>query len=374
MNIKPFNFSYPDYSGIFDLEDFFGQIKNNYPELKKQGIFWEGKKKSIFIYRIKTKSRDYHGLIAAVSINDYLNGLIKKHENTLVAQEENISKLMNERDGIIKPVLLAYPQKKSIKDLIIRSFLGKKPKFTVHFPKEQQIHELYKISNEKAIKDFQNEFSTQVPSAYIADGHHRIASITKMLQENPEYKESKLNSMMCALFDFNELTICAYHRFIEMGDDFNFETYSSKIKKIAEFKKLKTLRFPKQKGELVFHYGNSNYALKWKNTIAHPTKNKTKVIFDIDIFNTQVLTGIFGINDIRIDTRIQNLDGAKSLKQIIKLTEEKPNALFVLFYPVKSRDFIKVADKHQVLPPKSTWFEPRIRNGLIVQDFKHKEK
>ena len=76
MNIKPFNFSYPDYSGIFDLEDFFGQIKNNYPELKKQGIFWEGKKKSIFIYRIKTKSRDYHGIIAAVSINDYLNGLI----------------------------------------------------------------------------------------------------------------------------------------------------------------------------------------------------------------------------------------------------------------------------------------------------------
>ena len=203
MTIKPFYYLYPDYQGIFDLSEFFAEVKNNYPELKRQGIYFEGNRKSIFVYRIKTKLRDYHGIIAAVDVEDYFSGLIKKHENTLVAQENNISRLMVERDGIIKPVLLAYNQNKSIKNLIVSSFLGKKPKFTIRFDSDQQIHELYRVSDSKLIKEFQKQFAVSVNKAYIADGHHRMASISKLIQENPELRTSKLNSMMCA-FKFLE--------------------------------------------------------------------------------------------------------------------------------------------------------------------------
>jgi uncharacterized protein (DUF1015 family) len=374
MTIKPFYYLYPDYQGIFDLSEFFAEVKNNYPELKRQGIYFEGNRKSIFVYRIKTKLRDYHGIIAAVDVEDYFSGLIKKHENTLVAQENNISRLMVERDGIIKPVLLAYNQNKSIKNLIVSSFLGKKPKFTIRFDSDQQIHELYRVSDSKLIKEFQKQFADSVNKAYIADGHHRMASISKLIQENPELRTSKLNSMMCALFDFNELSICAYHRIVELPLEFDFLVFLKKIKSFTSIKKIKKVRFPERKGELIYLYGEYQYSVTWKKVVNLKVLNPTKVVFDIDVFNKRILDQIFEIKDVRTDPKIQYLEGSKSLKQIIKIKEEKPNSLFVLFYPVKSTDFTKVADKHQVLPPKSTWFEPRIRNGIIVQDFNHHNK
>jgi len=143
---------------------------------------------------------------------------------------------------------------------------------------------------------------------------------------------------------------------------------------LTSIKKIKKVRFPERKGELIYLYGEYQYSVTWKKVVNLKVLNPTKVVFDIDVFNKRILDQIFEIKDVRTDPKIQYLEGSKSLKQIIKIKEEKPNSLFVLFYPVKSTDFTKVADKHQVLPPKSTWFEPRIRNGIIVQDFNHHNK
>jgi uncharacterized protein (DUF1015 family) len=209
-----------------------------------------------------------------------------------------------------------------------------------------------------------------VNKAYIADGHHRMASISKLIQENPELRTSKLNSMMCALFDFNELSICAYHRIVELPLEFDFLVFLKKIKSFTSIKKIKKVRFPERKGELIYLYGEYQYSVTWKKVVNLKVLNPTKVVFDIDVFNKRILDQIFEIKDVRTDPKIQYLEGSKSLKQIIKIKEE--NQTVVCFvYPVKVQLRLPINIK---FTSKKYLVRARIRNGIIVQDFNHHNK
>ncbi|MDQ3141501.1 MAG: DUF1015 family protein [Bacteroidota bacterium] len=369
MFIKPFKYTHPDFKAIIDNDIFFDQIKHNFPELKKAGAFIHGKRKSIFVYRIKTKTRMYHGVLAGVDIQDYISGNIKKHENTLIAQEENISSLMKLRNAIIKPVLLAYPQRKSIKDLMVKSFLGKKPTFRLHFLREDQIHEFYAVKDPLIVKSFQKEFKSKVKKAYIADGHHRMASVSRLLEQNPELASNKLNYLLCALFDFDELSILPYNRTIKILDQVHEEDIYLRLTKLAKVTVLEKMRAPRKEHELIFHFSHISYSVEWNADTLKYFKSKHKISQDVAIFNELVVKDIFGIKDYRNNSRIKYIEGIKPLKLMIKMVEDQEHTLAVSFFPIKVRDFIKVADSNLVLPPKSTWFEPRIKNGIIIQDF-----
>ncbi|MBK9107052.1 MAG: DUF1015 domain-containing protein [Saprospiraceae bacterium] len=368
MNIKPFHYLHPDYSKIADVENFVDQCRGLYPDFQKEGMYQVGAEKSIFVYRIKTKTSLYHGIIAAVDIHDYLKGLIKKHENTLTQQEDNISKLMIERQAIIKPVLIAYNENKKIKDLIAKCFLGVKPKFKIKFEKDDQIHEFFEVDDKSKISLFQKEFKTKVKKAYIADGHHRMASIGKFLLQNPELGKQSLSHIMCALFDFTELNIFPYNRIIKALDLYNIHELSKFLSKYAIITPLKKPRKSKQKHEIVFVSLEKSFAFQWNKDVIQYFKQKNGIAFDIDIFNELLLHDLLNIENVRSSDRIAYSEGVKSVKLIIKTLQTKQDTVGFIFYPVLKRDFVKVADDHMVLPPKSTWFEPRIRNGIIVQD------
>lgn len=368
MNIKPFHFLYPDFNKIGDHDAFFDQVRSIYPDLKKEGMYKDDQQKSMFIYRIKTKVKTYHGIIAAVDIHDYLKGTIKKHENTLTLQEENISNLMKERSAIIKPVLIAYNEQKKIKDLIAKGFLGVKPKFKLEFKKDQQIHEFFEVTDKRLVLQFQKEFKSKVKNAYIADGHHRMAAVCKFILQKPELSHKSLNYIMCALFDFNELSIFPYNRIIKVLDVIPKEQLLELLKKYATITILKKIRPSKNKNELIIITVDSCYTLIWRKEVLQYFRQKNGIAFDIDIFNEIILRDIIGIQSIRASDRITYMDGVKNFRAIEKAVLEKPDCIGFLFYPVRKRDFIKVADEHMVLPPKSTWFEPRIKNGVIVQD------
>ncbi len=368
MNIKPFHFLHPDFNKIGDPNVFFDQVRNIFPELKKEGIYQDELHKSIFVYRIKSKERSYNGIIAAVDIHDYLKGLIKKHENTLTFQEETISNLMKERSAIIKPVLIAYNEQKKIKELINKCLLTSKPKFKLEFAKDQQTHEFFEITDKKNILQFQKEFKSKIKKAYIADGHHRMAAVCKFILQKPELSHSSLSYIMCALFDFNELSIFPYNRIIKAFDVISKIELLSLLKKYASITVLKKIRPSKSKTELIIITSDTCYSLIWKKEVLQYFRQKNGIAFDIDIFNEIILRDIVGIQSIRSSDRITYLEGIKSYKPIIKAVQENSDSIGFLFFPVKKRDFIKVADEHMVLPPKSTWFEPRIKNGIIVQD------
>lgn len=368
MNIRPFHFLHPDFNKISDPTTFFDQVRNIFPELKQQGIYQDELHKAIFLYRIKAKDRSYHGVIAAVDIHDYLKGLIKKHENTLTHQEEAISKLMKERSAIIKPVLIAYNERKKIKELIQKNLLAGKPKFRLEFEKDQQVHEFFEITDKKQVQLYLKEFKSKVKKAYIADGHHRMAAVCKFILQKPELSHSSLSYIMCALFDFKELSIFPYNRIIKAFDVIGKQEMIQLMNKYAAVSTLKKIRTSRAKGEIILITSEDCYSLIWKKEVLQYFKQKNGIAFDIDIFNEIILRDIIGVQSIRSSDRITYLEGIKSYKPIIKTVQEKPDCMGILFYPVRIRDFVKVADEHMVLPPKSTWFEPRIKNGIIVQD------
>ncbi len=368
MNIKPFHYIHPDFSKIKDQDAFFDQMSNAYPELYHNGMFLAEKNGALIGYRIKTKNRIYKGILASVDIHNYLRGLIRKHENTLTLHEANISKLMIERNALIKPILIAYNQQKKIKDLLEKCFTSSEPKFKIQITKDNQTHEFYEITDKKTITQFQKEFKSKVKKAYIADGHHRMASVCKMILQNPELSLKKLNYIYCALFDFSELSILPYNRIIRTFDSIEPTLFFKLLSKYSNITQLKKPRTSHYKHELIVLTAEAAYALEWKKEVMQYFKQKNGIAFDMDIFNEIILRDIIGIQSIRTSDRIGHLGGIKKISVIDKMVKEDNNLIGFIFFPVRKNEFTDVADEHMVLPPKSTWFEPRLKNGIIVQD------
>ncbi len=367
MKIKEIQYSYPDLNKVKDEVSFFETMKEEYTSLKDTGIFKDAKKPSIFVYRIQTKHRIHHGILAGIDIDEYAQGNILKHENTLLEQEKKIANLTIQRKAIIKPVLLAYKKNTKIDELIAKTFLGRKPKFRIIFDKEHQIHELFPVDSEIDIKAFQKEFKTKVDKAYIADGHHRMSTISHLIEQQPELKNSRLNSILCALFSFSELEILAYNRLVHILDLVDIDVIIKQLSIYADIKKLNQVRTPEKKFEIIMHTKTAHYSIQWNKGLSELKNEEYPTQFDIDVFNKIIVNKIFDIQDIRSNTRIQYIEAVKSYKPLLKAIEENKELVGFSFYPVKKSDFIEIADHNLILPPKSTWFEPRIRNGIIVQ-------
>ncbi|NOT36352.1 MAG: DUF1015 domain-containing protein [Saprospiraceae bacterium] len=367
MQIKPLQYSYPDLSQVKDVNSFFETMKEEYAKIKDSGIFLDAKKPAIFIYRIQTKLRIHHGLIAGIDIEEYTKGNILKHENTLIEQEKKIAELTLQRKAIIKPVLLAYKKSDKINQLIAKVFLGRKPKIKIKFEKDDQIHELFAVDSPDDIKLFQKEFKTKIEKSYIADGHHRMSTISHFLELHPELKDHGLNSIMCALFNFSELEILAYNRLVHILDLVELDVIIKQLENYVKIEKLLQARASEKKSEIIMYTSEACYALTWKKGLIETINNDFPVQFDIDLFNKIILNKIFDIQDIRKSSRIHYIEGIKSYKSMIKAISENKDLIGFNFYPVKKSDFTAVADMNLILPPKSTWFEPRIRNGIIVQ-------
>ncbi|MEP7197731.1 MAG: DUF1015 family protein [Saprospiraceae bacterium] len=367
MIIKPILYSYPDLDLIEDKNSFFESIKEEYPKIKDTNIIKTAKKPAIFVYIIRTKTRFYHGILAGVDIDEYLNGKILKHENTLLAQEKKIASLTIQRSAIIKPVLLAYKNNQKINELIAKAFLGNKPKLKIKFEKDNQLHEIYSIDTVTDIKAFQREFKNKVNKSYIADGHHRMSTIKMLIDERPELKNKGLSTILCALFTFSELDIYPYNRLVHILDLIDIEVVLKQLEPFAEIVQLKTIRVPLKKGEIIMHSHDSIYSIVWRKEIIKNRKNNYPVQFDIDLFNDIVLNEIFNIQDLRSNPRIHYVEAPKGNKLLLKAIQENKELLGFSFFPIKKSHFIKIANENLILPPKSTWFEPRIRNGLIIQ-------
>ena len=366
MIIQPIEYNYPDLRLIKDKTSFFESMKEEYTQYRDTPYFKEGRKPAIFVYRIQTKTRIYHGILAGVDIGEYTNGNILKHENTLIEQEKKIIELTRERNAIIKPVLLAYKFNTRINGYMAKAFLGKRPKLRIKFEKENQIHELFAVEAKKEIKAFQKEFNSKVGKAYIADGHHRMSAVNTLISDHPELKAKGLRYITCALFSFGELDIFPYNRLIKILDTLDINIILTQLQRIGTVKKLNKPRLPSKKGEIIMHSEDGDYAINWHKQLTEGNTNMP-VTFDIDIFNQHVVKDIFGITDIRSNNRIKYFEGNKGNKTLLAGVKLDPMCLGFSFYPVKKNHFIKIANKGLILPPKSTWFEPRIRNGIVVQ-------
>ena len=369
MKVKAFNAVFPDLKFISSTDMFFQTVRDDYPAFREEGYFLPENKEAVFIYSVEKDKKKHTGVVLCVDIEEYLKGNIKKHENTINFKEQQQLQLILRRKAAVKPILLTYSPVEKIEKWIKRNLKKIKPVLVVDFDNLQQTHKVWMIREPAEIKRIKTHFDKYVSQVYVADGHHRIAATAKLFrQRRDSKKKKKYDVLLSAFLPFDQLEIHNFDRIVTMLDDISPTFFLAKLSAVCDIKPLVRPKSPKRKHEMTLFINNEWYSLKWKPAVLKKYKDDV-VIFDVNLLNEKILQDILGIRDIRVSPLVKYIEGPKGLEGLKEKTLKKEKQIAFSLYPVQLEELIKMADRNLVLPPKSTWFEPRLKNGVIVQEF-----
>ena len=371
--ISPFNASIPDLTDIISFDDFFESAKRKFPLYLSDGIYEQATKKAIYIYRVKRQHRSHTGLIVCTNVLDYINGSIKKHENTLTAKEAKMMRLIEERQALIKPILLTYPNVLEIDAMINRITTSNQVSFSISYQEED--HLFWQITDKTIVKALCNAFEKKVAVSYICDGHHR-AKTSELIYRNHQKKkvsfseDDRINFMLSAYFPASEIEIHNYNRLIANLGGLTENQFIEQLGTYYQLTKVSKNYFPNSKFEMGMFIGKQWYQLKLKKNYLPKRSTAVNETLDVHMFNELVLKGILNIEDVRNEPDIKYLEGPKGAFGLERRVREGKAAVAFNLYPVALEDLIKISDQDHCLPPKSTWIEPRMRNGFITHVYK----
>lgn len=367
MHILPFKALFPNMEYIPSPDYFFATVREEFPQYYDNGFFWSIEKEAFFVYEIQTPRRNYLGLAACVDLRDYREGAIKKHEQTIAENEQKQMQLALKRKAGVKPVLLTYPEVPDIRNWLRQHTLDREPALAVHFEEDAQHHRLWAVSEADDMESIRQLFLEKVCCSYIADGHHRIAT-TALMHEKLETPEGQRHygTLLSAFFSSEELEILDFNRVIEAFEDISPTQFMARLSQVCEIELMSAPEKPGQKHELTMYLRREWYRLRWRPEVL---ARHGADCLDAALLNELVLKEIFGITDVRHDFRVEYVEGPKGLDGLRKKAMKNEQTVAFCLFPIQMPDLFRLADAEQMLPPKSTWFEPRMKNGMIVQEF-----
>ncbi|MEO0041965.1 MAG: hypothetical protein RL329_1413 [Bacteroidota bacterium] len=368
MKLTPFQSAYPNLEKITTPDTFFERVKFDYAQQKKTGCFKSYPKPAFLVYQIKRLGRTFTGLLAGVDVEDYLNNHIKKHERTIAVGESKQDNLLNERGASIKPILLTYTPVLAISEFLTNYTRTATPLFSVKLAEDE--HVFSAITDPSHVYWLQQTFKEKVPAAYIADGHHRAHTFANAyLNLSTTIENHPFEKMFCAFFPSNELIINAFHRVVTCAESLDKLEFWQQLLKVATLQFIGKAKMPARKHEWSLFTAGKWVYLRWRKQTLMQFQEKypNKVLLDVHILNEMVLKPLLNIQNVRTDERLRYIDGTKS-NSLLEQACPPCGALFCL-YPVDWSDLKRVSDTDGIMPPKSTFFEPRMKNGLIVYDF-----
>jgi uncharacterized protein (DUF1015 family) len=341
----------------------FKGVANKYQDYKNEKILITDDKDSFYVYEIQTKWQSFTGIIAGTSIADYQNNIIKKHEDTLQYRVELFKDYLHQTQFNAEPVLMTFAG-----DEIIESFL-EKVKHNIplyHFSTtNKEKHTLWKIDGLEGINWLINYFEKQ-PELYIADGHHRSASAELLFQEDQSLQNENLNCFMSFLIPENQIKIYEYNRMIHDLNGLDTPSFLKILSKnfVVSIKDNELWK-PKCKGEFGMYIEGNFYELKFKNDLLQSGILKN---LDAQILYDYILNSILGIEDLRNDERIDYISGKESALIMKNQIDDGDYKVGFLLYPSSIDEIKKIADHQLIMPPKSTYIEPKFRSGLLVYE------
>lgn len=321
-----------------------------------------------YIYAQTMNGKTQYGLVVGAYVQDYMTGVIKKHELTRRDKEEDRMKHVRVCDANIEPVFFAYPDNKVLDDLIMR-YAQDEPEYDFIAPIDGFRHQLWVISANDDLETITREFA-KMPSLYIADGHHRSAAAAlvgaEKARQNPNHNgREEYNYFMAVCFQASQLTILDYNRVVK---DLNGMTAAQFLNALAaDFtveKKGEAEYRPQELHEFSLYLDNTWYSLKAKPG----TYNDADPIgvLDVDISSRLILDKLMGIKDLRSDNRIDFVGGLRGLKELKRRVDSGEMRWALALYPVSMKQIMDIADTGKIMPPKATWFEPKLRSGLVI--------
>ncbi|MBQ2282540.1 MAG: DUF1015 domain-containing protein [Agathobacter sp.] len=347
-------------------------------EWKEKGSFIVDEEKSYYIYELTMNGRVQTGITACASIDDYAEGVIKKHENTRADKELDRIRHVDTCSAQTGPIFLAYRANAVINDVVAKN---KEKEAVYDFTAEDGIrHRVFKIGDPADILAVETAFS-QIGEIYIADGHHRAASAVKVglkrREENPGYTgEEEFNYFLSVLFPDEELMIMDYNRVVKDLNGLSEEEFLEKMKELfvveaiagvegAVSEGMNGQAAPNKKGEFSMYLGDTWYrcSMHEKDIPNDPVEG-----LDVSVLQNLLLEPVLGITDPKTDKRIDFVGGIRGLKELEKRCNEDCKVAFAM-YPTSIQELFAVADAGLLMPPKSTWFEPKLRSGLFIHEF-----
>ncbi|OYQ31860.1 hypothetical protein CHU92_15305 [Flavobacterium cyanobacteriorum] len=367
LDYNPFSFLHvlnPLYINLqkSSFEKRFRLVQAKYAEFKEEKILKKEDKPVFYLYEIKSRNRTFTGLIAATSIEDYRNNIIKKHEDTLQYRVELFKDYLHQTGFNTEPVLITYPENAAMAKW---KELKKQKRPLYHFTSlNRDTHTLWRIKNEGEIAWLQEQFD-KMGSLYIADGHHRSASANMLYEEDKATGNVNLNYFMSFLISEADLKIYEYNRIIHDLNGMSKEQFLAALDNdFTVENKGQQLWKPEQKFQFGMYLDGDFYALELRDKYF----SSVQEALDAQLLYDKVLHPLLGIGDLRNDERIEYIPGNKPVTAIKEAVDSGEFEVGFTLYPASIKEIKELADNDLIMPPKSTYIEPKFRSGLVVYE------
>lgn len=358
-----------DFEPGFDEHDpaVYKKAVENFNNFQKQGWLVQDNKEKYYIYAQTMDGRTQYGFVVAAWVDDYMEGRIKKHELTRRDKEEDRMKHVRVNNANIEPVFFAFPDNKGLQEIIDKVTAGT-PEYDFIAP-DGFGHTFWVIEDEETINKITEEFAA-IPNLYIADGHHRSAAAAlvgaEKAKNNPNHTgKEEYNYFLAVAFPASHLKIIDYNRVVR---DLNGLTPAQFLDKVAENfiveKKGKEIYHPNALHNFALYLDGEWYSLTAKEG-TYDDKDPIGVL-DVTVSSNLILRDILGITDLRSDKRIDFVGGIRGLEELQRRVDSGEMKMALALYPVTMDQLINIADTGNIMPPKTTWFEPKLRSGLVI--------
>ncbi len=346
----------------------YEKAAENFQKFQDKGWLVQDDKEQYYIYAQTMNGKTQYGLVVGAFVDDYLDGTIKKHELTRRDKEEDRMKHVRVNNANIEPVFFAYPDN-AVLDALIMRYAATTPEYYFIAPVDGFGHKLWVVSDDADIATITEEFR-KMPSLYIADGHHRSAAAAlvgaEKAKQNPNHRgDEEYNYFMAVCFQASQLTILDYNRVVKDLNGLSSEEFLSRLSSNFDVTDMGTEIYkPQQLHEFSLYLDSHWYSLKAKPGTFND--NDPIGVLDVDISSRLILDEILNIKDLRSSQRIDFVGGLRGLGELKRRVDSGEMRAALALYPVSMQQIMDIADSGKIMPPKATWFEPKLRSGLII--------
>ncbi len=348
----------------------YAKAAENFKKFKQNGWLVQDAHANYYIYAQTMGQKTQYGIVVGALVNDYMTGVIKKHELTRRDKEEDRMKHVRVNNANMEPVFFAYPDN-FVLDSLLKRYAATEPEYDFIAPVDGFRHQFWVVSSEEDIATITEEFS-KMPSLYIADGHHRSAAAAlvglEKAKENPNHTGTEeYNYFMAVCFQASQLTILDYNRVVKDLNGFTPQEFLIALDKnfIVEGKGTNEYR-PNALHNFSLYMEGKWYSLTAKEGTYNP--NDPIGVLDVDVSSRLIFDELLGIKDFRSDKRIDFVGGLRGLGELKRRVDSGEMKMALALYPVTMKQIMDIADSGNIMPPKATWFEPKLRSGLVVHE------
>lgn len=353
-------------------QEVYDKVVENFNDFKQKGWLVKDDKAKLYIYAQTMDGRTQYGIVGCAHVDDYFNNVIKKHELTRKDKEDDRMIHVNITNANVEPVFFAYPAHQEIDQIVENIVKNEKPVYDFVAKEDGFGHTFWVIEDEKIVARIEEIFEKEIPALYVADGHHRTAAAARVGQErrasNPNHTgNEEYNYFMAVIFPDSQLKIIDYNRVVKDLNGLTEEEFLAKLNDTFVVEKAgKEIYKPSKLHEFSMYLGGEWYKMTAKEGTYDD--NDPIGVLDVTILSNNVLDKVLDIKDLRTSKRIDFVGGIRGLGELQRRVDNGEMKVAFALYAVSMQQLINIADSGNIMPPKTTWFEPKLRSGLVIHE------